>query len=153
MHKFLHFTFKQFANRHSRPFRYHFGNIFGINFFFQHALIPLQHIKVLRGFVDTSLHLGNSAVTDFCGLFKISLSFNSKTKSFQFLFQSTYRRNSFAFCFPMCLHHINLSTEFIKFILKRCKAFTRYRISFFFQRHLFNFQLQHAPLHYINLCG
>ena len=37
VYQFVHLAFEQFADRNTRPFRHDFGDVFGVDFFFQHA--------------------------------------------------------------------------------------------------------------------
>ena len=53
------------------------GNVFGVNFFFEHAIACLQHIQVTRCFGNAAFNFGNSAITDFGFLLQIGFVFNT----------------------------------------------------------------------------
>ena len=46
MHQLVHLSFHQSTDRNTSPLRHHFGDVFSVDFLFQHAIVGLQLIEV-----------------------------------------------------------------------------------------------------------
>ena len=64
VHELLRFAFQQPANRNARPLAHELGDVFLIDFFFQHGRVSLHCGKSLLGLLQLALRRRNLAVTD-----------------------------------------------------------------------------------------
>ncbi len=130
VHQLVHLTFHQATDRNASPLRHDFGNVFGIDFLFQHPFAGLQLVEMCRRIGDALFELGNSTVTNFGSLLQILLAFNGCSQRLELFLETADGGNCFALSVPMAFHLFHLRLQTAQLIVEVFEPLFRGSIGF-----------------------
>ena len=151
----LDFAFEHLRDRDSGPLGDDAGDVFFVDFFFQHALAALA-LHLLAELGQFFFGLANQAVANFGDALQIAFALFGLLFGFQLfdlLFEGANAGDEIFFLLPVGLERVRLLANFGEFFFDDREALARVRVVFFLQRLLFDFELRGFALQLIDVGG
>src|SRR5208282_2456823 len=151
----LDFAFEHLRNRNASPLGDDAGNVFFIDFFFQHAMSGFA-VDLRGDFLQFLFSVADKPVADLRHTLQIPFAFLGRFFDFELLelfFQSAGFRDYIFFLLPLGFERVRLFTDAGEFLLDMREAFFGIRVIFFLQRLLFDFQLRGPSFELVDLGG
>ena len=152
----LHFAFQHLRDGDSGPLGDDAGDVFLVDFFFQHALRALCSSIASRQLCKFFFGLADQAVANFGDALQIAFALFGllfDLQLFDLLFQLASVGDQVFFLLPVGFERVGFLANFGEFFFDDCQALSRVGVVFFLQRLLFDFKLRGAALELIDFGG
>ena len=156
MHELLRFALKQTAGRDARPFAYELGDVFFIDFFFQHRGILLHRGKPLLGLLKFAFRGGDFAIADFRNLGQFAGALEAlllRLELLDLLLELADFSDGLFFGLPTRFFPAGFFLQFGKLLFDLAAALLGVGVGFLEQCLALNFELQDAALDFVDLDG
>ena len=122
VHQLGHLALKQTADGNASPFADDLGDVFGVDFFFEHAVGALQRIEMRRGLFDAALQFRNAAIANLGCDVEVGFAFELSAEMLELFFQRADGGDGLLLAFPVSAHRGALHIETDKFVVERIET-------------------------------
>ncbi len=147
------FAFEHLRDGNSGPLGDDAGDVFFVDFFFQHAFAALA-FHLLGKLGQLLLRLRNQAVTDLCHALVVALAFFGLLFDLELLdlfFEGANARDEIFFLLPVRFERVRFLANLGEFFFNNPQTLPRIRVVFFLERLLFDFELRRAAFELIDV--